>query len=454
MKTNRCVTKGFICATWALAAGIVSQLLLSTSHVLLAVLLFALAIGIFVFALHNQAGPNIALTSYPSLQSDQGVQKGNLPKTIPHVNYEMIYQNVRGAIKLLFRSILAWLKQNRLFTGLIALVVGVAGQFLFLANGLLIGAIITGLAILLFVITFGKQPGPDAKLATNPLDQQSFNSKWSLWGGNALGLAILFAGLAFWLFGTSIPAIYPWLLHLSSIGLLILSSFWMTKFKVSVGTLENQRNNKAEWICLEIGIFLAILAIAAFMRLYRSNQVPFGLWYDEADDGLNALKILNDPGYLPVFVESTALPAHFIYILAFFFRILGISTFSLRTSSIVFGLATVVAAFFTGQELFNRRLGLILAFFLAVSRWDIIWSRIGMHGVSVPFFEFLSVGLILRALRKQRLMDYTLAGLSLGLGLCFYPPLRLFPIVVCVFLLFLWSCRHEYFFPPGVGISF
>ena len=331
------------------------------------------------------------------------------------------------------------------------LVFCVVGQFLLRADQLivvLIGAIFIVLAAIFFVAIFRDQSGPGSWLTTEPLGRQLFNLNW--WGGIAFILAILFAGLAFWLFGKDIPEYYAWLSHRISIGLLIFSSFSLNK---SVGISESQSNNK-KWNWLEVGIFLAILVIAAFMRLYRLNQIPFGLWYDEADDGLNALRILNSPEYLPVFVESTALPAHFIYIIAFFFRILGTSTFSLRAVSVVFGLASVVAAFFTGQELFNRKLGLVLAFFLAVSRWDIIWSRIGMHGVSVPFFELLSVGFTLRALRRQSLVDYFLAGLSLGLGLCFYPPLRLFPVVVGAFLLFLCLRRRDVFLLSWRGFLF
>ena len=115
------------------------------------------------------------------------------------------------------------------------------------------------------------------------------------------------------------PNTYAWLLHRISIGLLIFSSFWLNK---SVGISENRSNNK-KWTWLEVGIFLAILGIAAFMRLYRLDHIPFGLWYDEADNGVNAVRILNSLEYLPVFVKSTALPAHFIYMIAFFFRIFG-----------------------------------------------------------------------------------------------------------------------------------
>jgi 4-amino-4-deoxy-L-arabinose transferase-like glycosyltransferase len=339
-------------------------------------------------------------------------------------------------------------RKFRLLLILGVLIFSLAGQFMLRTDQPLIGAIFIVLAALFFVVIFRDQPGPGNWLTTETLGRQLFKLNW--WGGISLVLAILFAALAFWLFGEDIPEYFPWLAHRISIGLLIFSSFWLNK---STGISESQSNNK-KWNWLEVGIFLAILVIAAFMRLYRLNQIPFGLWYDEADDGVNALRLLNSPEYLPVFVKSTALPAHYIYIIAFFFRILGVSTFSLRAVSVVFGLATVVAAFFTGQELFNRKLGLALAFFLAVARWDIIWSRIGMHGVSVPFFELLSVGFILQALRKQRLVDYSLAGLSLGLGLCFYPPLRLFPVVVGAFLLFLCLHRRDVFFLSWRGFLF
>ncbi len=329
------------------------------------------------------------------------------------------------------------IKSHKPRLGLIlgALGFGVAGQFMLQTEKLLlIGALFVFLSALFFVVLYRNQSGPGDWLIIQPLGRQLLNWNWR--GAVTLGSAILFSGLAFWLFGEDIPAYYPWLLHRLSIGLLILSSFWLNK---PSGILDNPSNQK-KWTWLEGGIFLVIMAIAAFMRLYRFDQVPFGLWYDEADNGLVALNILNSPDYLPVF--ATTLPAHFFYLIALSFKILGVSTLAIRAVSVVFGMATIVVSFFLGNELFNRRMGLVLAFFLAVSRWDVNWSRIGMHGISVPFFEILSAVLILRAVRKQNLFDYVLAGLSLGLGLCFYTPLFVFPVVIVVFLLFLWLNRR------------
>ncbi len=326
---------------------------------------------------------------------------------------------------------------------LAALAFAVNGHLLLRANQLAKGGIFFGLAIVLFVALFWRLAGFGHGLVEEPWARRSFNFSGSFTGRIMLGFAILFAGLSFWLFGEDLPPYYPWLLYWLSMFLLISSSFWTNHIK-SATQRAAPFANIAKWKWLEVVIFLLILAIAAFMRLYRFDEIPFGLWFDEADNGLSALAILDSPEYLPVFVKSTNLPAHFLYLIAFSFQNLGVSIFSLRMVSVIFGMATVAAAFFAGAELFNnRKPALLLAFFLAVSRWDVNWSRIGMHAVTVPFFELLSVGLVLRALRTQNLLNYTFAGLSLGMGLCFYTPLFLFPTVIAVFLLFLWLNRHD-----------
>lgn len=40
-------------------------------------------------------------------------------------------------------------------------------------------------------------------------------------------------------------------------------------------------------------LLLPIFGTAVFIRLYHLGQILFGTWYDEADDGLNALHILD-----------------------------------------------------------------------------------------------------------------------------------------------------------------
>ena len=102
----------------------------------------------------------------------------------------------------------------------------------------------------------------------------------------------------------------------------------------------------------------------------------------------------------------------------------------------LFGLATVLAGYLVGRELFGRASGLMLAFLLAVSSWDVTLSRFGMHSTNTtPLFTLLTIGFLLRGLRLGRLTDFAFAGLWLGLGLCFYTSFRLFVPVVGLFLL-------------------
>jgi 4-amino-4-deoxy-L-arabinose transferase-like glycosyltransferase/streptogramin lyase len=328
------------------------------------------------------------------------------------------------------------LKLNPLFYGLTALVIGFIGQILLASGHILIAAGLYAIALFLIILAFRNLPGPTVNLSAN---KETSYLKWPRWRYITAGCSVAFSALAFYLFTTSFPSIIPWLLHLCSIAFLIVSAIRVEGIKEK----SEEINPSSPWSWIEIGLFLAIFGVAVFMRVYRLDQVPFGTWYDEADIGLNALKILNTPGFLPVFADSTRLPAHFVYLIALSFQIFGTSTLAIRVVSFGFGLATVAAAYFVGRELFNRRIGLVLAFLLAVSRWDINWSRIGMHGISVPFFELLTMGFILRALRRQRLLDYAIAGITLGFGLCFYFSIRFFPIIIVLFLLVLWLSRHD-----------
>ncbi len=173
--------------------------------------------------------------------------------------------------------------------GLAALILSGAGQYLLKANHILLAIICFILAAGIFVFVFRKQPGPQIELSSlQPVQNGKWLRKEYITGGGA----ILFAALAFWMFTTSVPSIYPWLLHLISIALLVLSIVW------AHGANNNEEGDKKvlSWSRLEILFLLGIFGIGLFMRLYRFDQIPFGTWFDEADNGLNALKIINRTG--------------------------------------------------------------------------------------------------------------------------------------------------------------
>ena len=181
----------------------------------------------------------------------------------------------------------------------------------------------------------------------------------------------------------------------------------------------------APWLVLG-----AVLILATCVRLYNLEDIPPGMWYDEADNLLHAQRYAHNPGQIPVYEPSTNLPSLFLLPISALVKLVGTSVTAPRLVAVAFGVAGIVATFLFVRHMFGVFAGLIAAFFMAFMRWDIIWSRIGMHGVTGVLFAALTGWLTLRALRSGRYSDYAFAGASLGLGMWFYASFRMFPLVV------------------------
>ena len=181
-----------------------------------------------------------------------------------------------------------------------------------------------------------------------------------------------------------------------------------------------------------------LLLVALLLRLLYLDRLPYGLWYDEAEHGLQALRILADDRFRPIFEGAINGPAHYLYLVVAAFEWFGVSAQSIRLGSVLFGTLATAAGYLVSAELFGRRIAFFTATFLAVSSWSLTLSRFGMFAtMSTPLFSLLTVAFFLRGLRTQRLTEYALAGLWLGAGLCFYTSFRLF---VPVFLLWWVYC--------------
>lgn len=237
-----------------------------------------------------------------------------------------------------------------------------------------------------------------------------------------------------------------WLLHFASILLfiacilvadrrLVLAGFQVApRLKELKSSFLETTDDPRPWRTWERLAAVAILCAGQFLRLYDLPDFPFGTWYDEADFALQAQRILQEPAYRPLFIDSIHGPAHYIYLVSSLFWVLPDVTFVVRLASVLLGTLSIAAAFMAGNQLFGRGPGLMLAFLVAVSRWSVNFSRIGMFNIPVTLFAFLGIGFLLRALRGNRLTDYLWAGLLLGFGYNFYLGFTLFLMVVSVFV--------------------
>lgn len=256
--------------------------------------------------------------------------------------------------------------------------------------------------------------------------------RWWLGGALALGAV----GVAVWNWlrvDIAHPTATDWWWYVATLGLfcgaiLVMESWSRPRIKLSRASVA----------------LLGIIGLAALLRFAWLGTLPFGVWYDEAANGLEALRLAREPAYRPFYTDGVNATGHYLLLLLGAIRVLGDDVVALRALSALMGVATVGAAYLAGRELHDRRLGIILAFLVAVARWSLTFSRLGMYNAATPLFEFLALGFLLRGVRRGSVLDYGLAGMSIGFGLVFYSAYQLFlPVLGLGGILIAWRAWHR-----------
>ena len=193
----------------------------------------------------------------------------------------------------------------------------------------------------------------------------------------------------------------------------------------------------------------AILATAAFLRLYRLESLPRGPYYDEAANGILAAEIATGKAY-PLFIRSyTGKEVLYFYAVAGMMKVLGISLLSMRLTSALFGVATVGATYWLALQLFaeegegtRRSIGLIAAALTAVSFWHIVISRYGFRAISQPLLQALMLGFLWRGLRRGGWANVVLAGILTGATAYTYLASRIVPVALLPWVVGAWIASH------------
>ena len=338
--------------------------------------------------------------------------------------------------------------------GIFAVAGAVGGQWLLGSGQTLAAVVLFGLAVVLALWAFRRStefPVPAVG------DHEQFRRFPSLW----LAAVVLVPGAAAaWslerlLTNPDRPPDLFWQLHWLSVALFIGGVYLAQRASSRQGPgmlqgreehdrsapnskpVQNSDGEKRRWSTGQRLLVLLIICIGMFMRVYLLPEFPAGTWYDEATAGLEAQRILSEPDYRPLYVSALMGPEHYVYLVSSLFMLLPKITFVVRLATVITGVLSVPAAYLAGSQLFGRGPALALALLIAVSRWSVNFSRIGMFNILMTLFVFLAIGLLFKALRRGRITDYLWAGLCLGFGLNTYYAFQLFLAVVSVFVLYL-----------------
>lgn len=129
-------------------------------------------------------------------------------------------------------------------------------------------------------------------------------------------------------------------------------------------------------------VLLFILLFASFLRLWRLDTVPPGLFGDEVDVGYHAYSILQTGRdymgqFLPVYVHSLAewRAPLFIYSAVPTVAIFGLNEWGVRLPAAIFGTLGIFLIYLLGKKLYGERIGLIAAFLLSIVPLHLHYSR-------------------------------------------------------------------------------
>ena len=192
---------------------------------------------------------------------------------------------------------------------------------------------------------------------------------------------------------------------------------------------------------------LVATLVAAFFRLYRLETVPPGLWYDEAVNGIDALRALDSGDFRVFYPGNNGREGLFINCQALLLKFLPNEPWTLRCVSALFGTLTVLGTYLFTATLLDpgdsRRHGdargaqlvaFFAAIFLATSFWHVVVSRLGVRPVLAPCCLVWAFYLFFRGLHagsgRAAALFAVLGGAVYGLGFHSYLAFRATPLLL------------------------
>lgn len=217
----------------------------------------------------------------------------------------------------------------------------------------------------------------------------------------------------------------------------------------------NSQKNISEFFKKNIYLIflLAIIAAAIFLRLWKLDSIPPGLYPDVAINGNNALETLRTGNFKVFYPENNGREGLFMWLISFSFLLFGPSVWSIKIVAALIGILTIIGLYLLTKELFVQSTGdedkrkaeiiaLLSAFLLATSFWHISFSRIGFRMIFIPFILVFGFYFLFKGLKSQKLSAMIISGIFFGLGFYTYISYR-FVVFLLPLTLFLWWLAYN-----------
>lgn len=193
------------------------------------------------------------------------------------------------------------------------------------------------------------------------------------------------------------------------------------------------RTRAVRWL-----LIIAVLWLAFALRVWQLDTLPPGLHYDEAFNGTMAREIIRGINRPIFFTDNFGQEPLHMYAEALMLVIAGESPWSIRLTSVFFGVVLVAALYACARAFFRSyTIALVSAFLCATLLWPLVFSRIGIETGSLPPTLTLSAAAIAWAYRHRTWGWMLAAGFLTGAVIYTYLASRLWPLAVFLWFVYL-----------------
>jgi hypothetical protein len=190
---------------------------------------------------------------------------------------------------------------------------------------------------------------------------------------------------------------------------------------------------------LTIFLFILIMLVGIFVRIYQFGIIPNGLFRDEISSGYDAFSISNygidqNGNKFPIMLVSfgNGDDALYSYLSMPFIALLGLNPVSIRLVNLLMGIFSLVILFLFTRKYYGDLFALIALFILATNPWHIMISRWGLNVNIFP--AFILLGTYLASFLFEKEWFFIPSAIIFGLSFYIYETSYL---VIPVFMLML-----------------
>ncbi len=184
---------------------------------------------------------------------------------------------------------------------------------------------------------------------------------------------------------------------------------------------------------------LGLVLLAAWLRLWRLDSVPPGLWFDEAYNGMDAVWISETKSWPVFLLGNNGREAMFHYLLGLSITVFGQTAYAIRLVSALLGILSIPVMYRWVLTIFDDEpkaqwLALISTTGLVTSFWVLVMNRAGYRANLLPLFILVMSYFFWYGWQTGKIRYYLLAGTGLGLAQYTYLSARLLPLVFLLFI--------------------